>query len=200
MTTHRRPPPAFQMYSSDRLADRQFKMMSLGERGLLHTLELECWSNGSVPAEFRALARIMGLEEAEIKAALSERVLVRFTRSGDDLISPELEAYRQKLDEHFRKKSEGGKKGMQARWGGRVADNSVSNTVTRTESNHPNNSLSTEKSKTEKSKTVARKGFSAELKLQDCAAPARDPWVTSFAGESETLAAAAEAYRRATQG
>lgn len=147
----RRPPPAFQMYSSDRLADRQFKMMTLAERGLLHTLELEMWVNRSVPVDVSAMARILGLDAGEVAEALSERVLARFTQSGDDLSSPDLEAYRQKLEEHHRKKSEGGKKGMANRWGDRSADSSPDNSVT----NSLNNSLSREEKKGEESKPVS---------------------------------------------
>ena len=137
----RRPPPAFQMYSADRLADRQFKLMTLAERGLLHTLELEMWVNGTVPGDTAAMARVLGLDAAEVQAALSGRVLAHFTRSGDNLTSPDLEAYREKLEDHHRRKSEAGKKGMKSRWGDKTANNTVINDL--------NNSLKGEERKGE---------------------------------------------------
>lgn len=104
------------MYASDRLASREFKLMTLAERGLLHSCELECWMNGNVPADVGDLARTLGLQVEEVQAAFTERVLARFRRAEGMLTCPDLEGYRARLDEHHRRKSEGGKKGADIRW------------------------------------------------------------------------------------
>lgn len=177
----KKPPPAFQMYSSDRLADRPFKMMSLAERGLLHTLELECWCNRNVPANIDAMARTLGLNASEVKDALSDLVLAHFTQAGDNLTSPELETYREKLDKHHRLKSEGGKKGMAHRWPNNT-DNSVNNSV----NNTLNNSLKGEERKGEKTKGVFKEVVSSLDK--------NDEFVRALDGDSPALAEATRRY------
>ena len=154
-SNNRRAPPAFQMYSSDRLASRDFKLMTLAERGLLHSCELECWTNGNVPRDISALARTLGLDAAEVQAALTPRVLARFIEDDGALVCPDLEAYRAQLDDHHRRKSEGGKKGMASRWGNKEPDNSVTNS--------PNNSLSREEIRQDKVKGVSMKDENLEF-------------------------------------
>jgi len=135
----RRAPPAFQLYAADRLADRNFKLMTLAERGMQLTLECECWINGFVPSDRSDLARVLGLEVAEVQSALTERVMRCFAVSDGVITSPELTAYRKKLDEYHRKKSAGGRKGADARWNCGNANGLPSGL--------PNGSLSREESK-----------------------------------------------------
>lgn len=114
-----RGPPAFQMYAPDRLASRHFKAMSAAERGLLHTMELELWVNSTVPCDIRELARVLGMEAAEVKSALTPRVLHFFERrEGSECVyvSPDLEAYRQQQRERHARQSEGGRRGAKERW------------------------------------------------------------------------------------
>ena len=61
-----RPAPAFQEYASDLLAKREFRMMTLAERGLLMTMRLECWVNKSVPSSKSELALMFGVSEQEM--------------------------------------------------------------------------------------------------------------------------------------
>jgi hypothetical protein len=83
--------------------------MSACERGVMHTAECECWVNGSIPCDKRALARALGLDHAELEAGLTERVLRHFEQQGDVFICPELEIYRAELDDRHAKMSAGGK-------------------------------------------------------------------------------------------
>jgi len=120
----RRGPPAFQMYAPDRLADRNFKAMSVGERGLLHTIELECWVNGSVPAEPWEMARTLGLDVSEVSEALTARVwryLERRDGSEPVIVCPDLEEYRNQQAARRAGMSAGGKKGAENRWKGKQA-------------------------------------------------------------------------------
>jgi hypothetical protein len=179
--TTRRAPPAYQQYAATRLAHRGFKMMRLAERGLVHTLELEMWCNGTVPADKTALARVLGLDEGEVSAALTPLVLACFERSGDDLFSPELESYRQKLDENYQNRAAAGRKNIEA-------INSRRRTRTSNPSSDSSDDLTGAKystNQTSQNPTLKSGGIPEEH---------RD-FVAALDGESETLSAAARAYR-----
>jgi uncharacterized protein YdaU (DUF1376 family) len=75
------------------LARREYRAMTLAERGLLYSLRLECWVNRIVPADPAILAKVLGYSADEIRAALPA-VMAFFTVAGDDLFSPELDDYR----------------------------------------------------------------------------------------------------------
>ncbi len=93
MQTQNREPPAFQEYAAAMLARREYRAMTLAERGLLYSLRLECWVNRIVPADPAILAKVLGYSADEIRAALPA-VMAFFTVAGDDLFSPELDDYR----------------------------------------------------------------------------------------------------------
>jgi hypothetical protein len=108
---YRENSPAFQEYASDMLANRDFRSMSLAERGLLNTMRLECWVGRSVPANPDLLAKVLGFQTEEVRRVLTPAVLVFFNQIEGDLISPDLEAYRE--EQHARKARiiEGGRAG-----------------------------------------------------------------------------------------
>jgi hypothetical protein len=95
------------------LANAQYRMMSLSERGLLDTMRKECWVNGSIPLNSADLANYLKFDQQEIQSSLTKRVLSFFKANEEWLICFELEQYRQVLEERNRKVSEGGKKGGQ---------------------------------------------------------------------------------------
>ena len=109
-----RPAPAFQEYASDLLAKREFRMMTLAERGLLMTMRLECWVNKSVPSSSSELALMFGVSEQEMNSQLTSKVLSFFNQVGTNLICTELEAYRQNQEAAKAVLSEGGQKGGKA--------------------------------------------------------------------------------------
>jgi hypothetical protein len=104
-----RKPPAFQEYAASFIASKNFRLMSLEERGLLMTMRFECWENLSVPSNRATLAKYLGLDEASIP--LTDRVLSFFITYEQNLICPELEDYRMHIKERREKQSKGGKKG-----------------------------------------------------------------------------------------
>lgn len=106
-----RKPPAYQEYAATILADRNFKLMTLSERGLFYSMRLECWQNSEVPSIENDLAKYLGYDLSEIQQALTSRVKTFFMMNNDLFYSPELENYRQHLDERKAKQSEGGKRG-----------------------------------------------------------------------------------------
>lgn len=109
--TQNRKAPAYQEYAAPMLADKQFRLMSLEERGLLFSMRLECWVNNDVPAQAESLAKYLGQNCDAVQRALTPQVLSFFKKQGSVLICPELENYRQHLNERSARQSEGGKKG-----------------------------------------------------------------------------------------
>jgi len=104
-----RKPPAYQEYPASFLANKNFRLMSLEERGLLMTMRFECWENLNVPSNKIELAQYLGLEEKAIP--ITDRVLSFFVHYETTLICPELEDYRQHITIIRQKQSNGGKKG-----------------------------------------------------------------------------------------
>ena len=106
-----RPAPAFQEYASDMLANARYRSMSLAERGLLDTMRRECWVNGSIPKEPNELADCLGKPVDQININLSMKVLHFFRELNDQLVCPELDAYRANLADKKQRMSEGGRRG-----------------------------------------------------------------------------------------
>jgi hypothetical protein len=106
-----RKPPAFQEYAATILSSKAFRVMSLSQRGLLFTMRLECWVNQSIPSLSNELARYLGLSHSEVSDALSADVISYFNDTGNSYVCPELEDYRQHLNEQKEKQRAGGKKG-----------------------------------------------------------------------------------------
>jgi len=105
--------PAFLCYASNIIADKRYRLMEPIERSVWVSIYLECWANYAVPADPVGLAKYLHFSVEDIKAGLTERVLSFFKVVKDELISPELEEYREKNRLRNLKKSEGGKKGAE---------------------------------------------------------------------------------------
>ena len=106
-----RPPPSYQEYPSDLLANRHYALMTLSERGLFDIMRKQCWVNRSVPTNMAELAKIIGCNVTEVEDNLSPHVLHFFIEKDGEYISPELDDYRYNQEERRRKQAEGGKKG-----------------------------------------------------------------------------------------
>lgn len=106
-----RAAPAYQEYASDMLANRGYRLMSLAEKGLFDLLRRECWVNGSTPSEPDKLALYLGLPINQIQTSMTKTVLEFFAIENGELISPELNAYRQVLQERADRQAEGGSNG-----------------------------------------------------------------------------------------
>jgi len=111
-----RQPPAYQEYPSDLLANENYRLMSLEERGLFHTLRHYCWVNGSTPASVDELAELLGITCSHLDQVFSMRVKTFFHTCDVNmgrLVSPELRDYKRELVERSIKKSLAGKLGGQ---------------------------------------------------------------------------------------
>jgi len=105
--------PYFPLYAANILAAKSFKLMTLKERGLWITLQMECWVNGDVPANNDELAQYLGIPFNEMAESLTNKQYSFVQKIKDILISPELEEYRKKYDERRMKQIQGGIKGAE---------------------------------------------------------------------------------------
>ncbi len=112
---NRKQPPAYQTYASDFIADRRYRLMSLAERGLLFSINNECWVNAAVPSETAALSKLLGFSVEDVTVALTERVVSFYDEASGQLSSPDLDKYKAHLDGIREKQSAGGKKGARAK-------------------------------------------------------------------------------------
>lgn len=109
MSASRGTSPAFQVYAFDLMAKRDYRLMTLAERGLLFSMLCECWANIDLPASPDELATLLGKPDAE--QALTNRVKKFFIESDGLLRSPDIEAYRCEVLDARKRRSEGGKIG-----------------------------------------------------------------------------------------
>jgi len=108
----KKQPPAYQMYASDIIATKEYRMMNLTQRGLFLSLHLDIWVNGEAPSNNHDLAIYLGFPPEEIEKARSIYLDQFFTQHGNYLRCPEHDAYKAMLDERREKQSKGGKKGQ----------------------------------------------------------------------------------------
>jgi len=106
-----RKPPAFQCYAANILTDKNFRKMSLSERGLFFTMYLESWANERLPTNSEELAKYLGLNHEQIKTNLSQYVIAFFKTLDGEYVCPELEDYRHSLEVRRQKQSTGGTDG-----------------------------------------------------------------------------------------
>jgi len=106
----RRDPPAYQEYAASMMARTEYRLASLEARGLLWTIRNECWVNGCVPADPVKLAKVLGVTEDEIRRALPQ--VSTFIKTENGVIRcPDLDDYRNHLDDRRQRQSEGGRIG-----------------------------------------------------------------------------------------
>lgn len=113
MSRARGTAPAFQLYASDLLSKRDYRMMSLAERGLLLSMLCECWANKNLPSSPQGLSDYLG--KPEVSHVLSDRVKSFFVESGGEFISPDLEEYRVHVLDQRQRMSDGGRNGGKKR-------------------------------------------------------------------------------------
>jgi hypothetical protein len=126
-------PPAYQEYASNRLSKREWRCMSLAEKGLSHHMRLECWANGSVPEDPQLLAKALGLPADEVRRNLTLNVLSDFYSKDEELHCQVLDDYKEKLRASRLAKQAGGAKG------GRSTQDNKRNQIARGESKREGN-------------------------------------------------------------
>jgi uncharacterized protein YdaU (DUF1376 family) len=115
MSAARGTAPAFQVYAFDLMAKREYRLMSLSERGLFFSMLCECWANAEIPANPDELATLLGKPD-EVQVALTQRVIGFFERTPTEgFRSSDLEAYRKNVLDKRERMCEGGRKGGKQR-------------------------------------------------------------------------------------
>ena len=104
------PAPCYQVYAATQLANRTFRQADLAVRGLIFTMDMECWVNHRVPSDYPALSKFLGISLNDIVASMPE-AMIFFAVDEHGIYSPRLENYRQHLNEIRAKQQAGGKKG-----------------------------------------------------------------------------------------
>lgn len=102
--------PAFQFYPKDFLSDANVMAMSLTELGAYWKLTCICWNEGSLPADTKSLARLLGIPQGHA-SKLWPSIEPCFREKDGRLVHPRLDGERKKQAEYRRKQAENGKKG-----------------------------------------------------------------------------------------
>ena len=117
--------PAFQFYPKDWLTDPDVVCMSMAQKGAYITLICYCWREDKLPNNEDYIRKLLG--NIPKWKTLWNGIKHKFEVQGNYLVHPRLEKERIKQEEHRRKKSTAGKKGMEKRWG---KTQNIDNTVT----------------------------------------------------------------------
>lgn len=105
------PLPWFRVFASHYLADRNFRTASLEERGLVLSMQLECWVCSDIPTDPNELSQILGVPKDQVTRALSPKVLSFFNTRNQSYYSQFLDDQRNEFLDRRKKQSEGGQKG-----------------------------------------------------------------------------------------
>jgi uncharacterized protein YdaU (DUF1376 family) len=102
--------PAFQFYPKDFLSDANVMAMSLTELGAYWKLTCICWNEGSLPADTKSLARLLGTSAGHA-SKLWPAIAPCFKERDGRLMHPRLEGERRKQAEYRAKQADNGRKG-----------------------------------------------------------------------------------------
>lgn len=86
--------PAYLEYASDLLANINYRLMTLPERGLWETMRKECWVNSKIPSKVDDLAKILNFPVDLVKSSLTDRVTSFFSESNGFFSCPELDNHK----------------------------------------------------------------------------------------------------------
>ncbi len=90
----KRDMPAYLEYASDLLANLNYRLMSLQERGLWDTMRKECLVNSKIPSKVDDLAKILNFPVDVVKSSLTDRVTTFFSESNGFFTCPELDNHK----------------------------------------------------------------------------------------------------------
>ena len=113
MKTRDKTAPWYYTYAATRMAELNYRMMSLEERGLYFTLMNECWVNTFLPSDCESLASVLGKPVDHVRRAYTDSVAAYFTEEAGSLYSQELEGYRAKFVARREAQVAGGKVGAE---------------------------------------------------------------------------------------
>ena len=106
-----RRPPAFSEYGADMMNMEVIKLMTLAEVGLLAKMRWTIWANDTLPADPQLLARILALDEDEVRLSLTAAVRSFFEEKDGRFVCTELAAQLRRLTKIREAQKEGGQRG-----------------------------------------------------------------------------------------
>jgi hypothetical protein len=101
--------------------------MTIEERGLWISIQMECWVNGSVPSDLKELAKYLGVTYEEVQRSFTQKQLSFLQRMGDELKSPELEEQREEFMVRREKQRIGGMEGAKRKKAKQNSENTLNN-------------------------------------------------------------------------
>lgn len=107
--------PAFQFYASDFRADAKVSAMTFEEVGVYILLLTFCWTEGAIPSDPKALARLLKTDVRTIERVWPA-LAPCFTNQGENYIQERMERERAKLAAYRQRATTKGAKGATARW------------------------------------------------------------------------------------
>src|SRR5262245_19119427 len=114
--------PSFQFYPRDFLADPHVMGMTLAERGAYITLLCLCWTERTLPADSKALARLLKVPHPVFQRMWHMNSLARcFKKRGNLLTQPRLDIERAKQREYRELQAIRGRAGGVAKAGAGLA-------------------------------------------------------------------------------
>ena len=121
----RKSPPAYQEYAANILASRWFRQLSYAQKGLLWTLRMECWVNGSLPLNTEKLSKLLG----EDITKEFESIKHLLTISKGEFTFDDLEKYRLRANKLSKVRQEVGREGGKAKSSLAIGKQLVSNSL-----------------------------------------------------------------------
>jgi len=199
--TETRPPPAFQIYASDELANVTYYGLSLSERGLLDAMRRVIWCEHGIPADPAGIALAIRRPERETRDALTADVLRHFRPVEGDpsrLTCPELRRQMARLIERRGRQSAAAAETNKARWavGERVAKRSDEQVAKRI-----GQVVASEQNRTEPNRTPSLRVIDerAEL-LRPAVDPAMHAWTDDYERGESGMTVSADKYRQVSRG
>ena len=114
--------PAFSFYVRDWLADAKVRAMTDDARGVYIDLLAYCWTEGALPLDLSAIARIARLTPGRFRRVWSQ-LEPCFTKTGSGFRQKRLEREREIQQKRRDALAENGRKGAEARWQGHTSAN-----------------------------------------------------------------------------
>ena len=113
-TPQMRPPPAFQCYASDWMADERYILATPAQRGVLISFLNYCWVNGTIPADPTQAAVLTGMESKHVEDFLRSPLSTHFSPNVLDvtrLRCRELQRQQESMRQQAANRAAGGRKG-----------------------------------------------------------------------------------------
>jgi hypothetical protein len=104
--------PWYREFAANDMANLNYRIMTLSERGLLFSIKNECWVNDRVPENTELLSKVLGFPEKEIKLSLPG-IMCFFAVSDGFIYHPELKNYKEELEVNKTKQKGWGKIGAE---------------------------------------------------------------------------------------